>query len=242
MVRRHRGHSGLVLDIAMSADGKHLASGGEDRTIRIWDLDSGRHVQLPEQPEAVQAVAFSPDGKTLASAQGLSVKIWDASDGRPLGEVQGQVAMARDLAFSPDNRTFVSAGNNGVITLWDIKSGELLKRWLQSRDGSAINAVAFSPDGRRLVSGGDDQMATLWDVSDGSTLGVSRGHTGPVLCVAFSPDGETLVSGSNDSLIKIWNRRSTGHPRVLAEHSAVVNGVRYSPMAPGSPPAIGGVS
>ena len=123
IVRRHRGHSGLVLDIAMSADGKHLASGGEDRTIRIWDLDSGRHVQLPEQPEAVQAVAFSPDGKTLASAQGLSVKIWDASDGRPLGEVQGQVAMARDLAFSPDNRTFVSAGNNGVITLWDIKSG-----------------------------------------------------------------------------------------------------------------------
>ena len=114
---------GPVWDIAFSSDGKHLASGGNDGTARIWDLATGLHVLTATQKDAIQAVAFGIDGKIIASGQGQSIKVWNATDGELVREIPARLAMVRDLSFSPDGMTLASAGNDSSIALWDVETG-----------------------------------------------------------------------------------------------------------------------
>jgi WD40 repeat protein len=182
-----------------------------ERQARVLDSYAGAQRFRP----TVLAVAFSPDGRTLASGgTDKHIHFWDYPTGRHLRSLAAHDVQVSGLAYSPDGNLLASCGdwaaksNKGdpTIRLWEAGTGTLV-RTLTGHEG-AVPCVAFSPDGRTLASAGEgDRTVRLWDVFTGQPLGVLKGHTGPVYCVAFAPDGRALASGSADTTVLLWDVR-----------------------------------
>jgi len=228
------GHTARVTSVAFSPDGKTLASGSSDHTVRLWDVATGRQIGRPLAGHlgAVSSVAFSPDGKTLASGSfDNTVRLWDVATGRQIGRpLAGHLGAVSSVAFSPDGTTLASGCDNGTVRLWDVASRRQIGRLLVGHL-VAVWSVAFSPDGTTLASGSDDGTVRLWDVATGRQIGRPlAGHLGAVFSVAFSPDGTTLASGNYDHTVRLWDvatRRQIGTP--LAGHLDWVDSVAFSP-------------
>jgi tetratricopeptide (TPR) repeat protein len=175
------------------------------------------------------AVAFSPDGQTLASGSGdKSVRLWDAKTGQPRATLKGHTGEVRSVAFSPDGRALASAAGDRVVRLWDVATGRP-GTTLQGPTSDVV-AVAFSPDGRTLAGGCVDKTALvrLWDVGTGQATASLQGHTGQVWSVAFSPDGQTLASGSLDNTVRLWDVKTGQARAILRGHTEGVRCVAFS--------------
>jgi WD40 repeat protein len=191
----------------LSPDGKRIASTSlGDNLIRVFDARTGRQaLELKGHRGWVKAVAFSPDGKTLASAAARTVRLWDAITGQKLLAIEGHVGDVSSVCFSPDGRHLASGGGQSdrTVRVWDARTGrELLV--LRGHSGW-VWSVAFSPDGRRIASGSDDTTVRVWDARTGKQLFVLKKHTGPVYSVCFSPDGRRLASASKDGTVSVWD-------------------------------------
>jgi len=214
--------------VVFSPDGSLLASGETDRwlgipsegsldpTLRLWDVRSRkvlRALPKPTRSSPLMALAFSPDGKTLASATGrrvalgqgpCSLTLWDVSNGKKLRQCGGE-ALYSSIAFSPDGRTLASAEPDGHIHLWDPTTGVEVRRFestLGVNPETQSTCIAFSPDSKSLASGHEDQMVRLWEAATGVELGAFTGHKFPINTVAFAPDGRTIASGAED--VRLW--------------------------------------
>jgi WD40 repeat protein len=219
------GHSMSVLSLAFSPDGKTLASGSVDKTIKIWDVANGRAVRtLAGHANGIESVVFSPEGHTLASVDDKGeIKLWDVTNGRELQTLRGY----SPLMFSIDGHTLTSAADKGTVQVWDVANGQKLRTVAGPTD--KVGPAAFSPDGHTLALLGDDKAIRLWNMASGQRLRTLTGHIDTVRFVAFSPDGRTLASASSDKTIKLWDVTNGRELRTLTGHTNTVRFVVFSP-------------
>jgi len=180
-----------------------------------------------ESLNTILAMAFSPDGKLLATgdASGM-ICLWQVADSKPLLSWKGHIGWVYALSFSPDCQ-IASGSSDCTIKLWDVSNGKCCQT-LQGHN-HWIRSVAFSPDGYRLASSSGDQTVKLWDAHTGQCCQTLQGHTGWVYSVAFSPNGQTLVSGSGDKTLRLWNVSTGQCLQILHGHTSWVHSVAFSP-------------
>ena len=213
---------------AFSPDGKRALTGARDRTVQLWDVETGRCLRvLQGHTDEVWSVAWSTDQRlTLSGAMDRTVRLWDVETGRCLRVLEGHTHTPMSLAWNADQRRALSGANDNTLRLWDMETGRCLRVF----EGHArhVFAVAWSGDQRRALSGSYDNTVRLWDVEMGRCLRVFEGHMAQVRGVAWSRDQRRALSGSYDNTVRLWDVEMGRCLRVLEGHTGLVMSVAWS--------------
>ncbi len=242
-----RGHSAMINDVMFTPDGRKLISVSDDKTIRLWDVESGEVLhtlrgQVGDGKEGMLfAGALSPDGHTLAVGGYLSynkdyeygrIRLINIDTREQTGLLQGHTSAILALAFSPDGRWLASGSFDHTVRIWDVtKAMDAGKKAsatavLESHTDD-VYGVAFSPDGGKVVSVSDDSLGILWNWHDKRIIKKLDRHTDDVNAVAWSPDGRYIVSGGFDDKILLWDG-SGNFKKEIAEQSGDVGTISFS--------------
>jgi WD40 repeat protein/serine/threonine protein kinase len=238
-VRRFHGHTDNVSSVTFSPNGRYALSGSSDKTLRLWEVASGREVRCFEgHTDNVTSVAFSPDGcYALSGSKDKTLRLWDVMMEREVRRFNGYEV--NSVAFSPDGLYALSGDGYVVIDtagdictdttarLWRVATGREVRRF--KGHTSIVCSVAFLPDGRYVLSGSDDDTLRLWEVATGREVRRFKGHTRRVDSVAFSPDGRYALSGSWDKTVRLWEVETGREVRRFEGHTQSVNSVAFSP-------------
>lgn len=187
-----------------------------------------RNPPTVERNELALSLAFSPDGKVLASGTSEgNIQLWDVASGKIAATLKGHSNSVNCVAFSSDGKVLASASGDSTIRLWDIQTA----RNTTTLNGhtSYVQALAFSLDGKRLVSGGADNTVRIWSLTTGKNPLVLRGHADWVMTVAFDPSGKGVASGSVDKTVRLWDAQTGKNRATFTEHSKGVRSVAYLP-------------
>ena len=223
------GHTDIVRSVAFSNDGKRIASGSDDNTVKVWDAITGRmSLVFHGHTDQVRSVAFSPDGKWIVSCgKDRTLKVWDSKTGEEIHTLRGHTTLVWGVSVSPDGQKVVSSGEDSVVIIWDAETGQ--KDRTLNGHFDQVWTVDFSPDGKRIVSGGFDETVKLWDAKTGGEMLTLSGHSSWVSCVDFRVDGKRVVSSSWDGTVKVWDVETGQETLTLKGHSGSVFGVSFSP-------------
>jgi WD40 repeat protein len=219
-----------VRSVAISPDGRLVASGFLYEGIKVWEVDSGVPLRsLRGHTASVNSIAFSPDSQWLVSgSRDRTIKLWDVYAGREIRTLDAEdCGEVRAVTFSPDGLWLASGSTDSIVRLWRVITG----REVQPMEGHAgpVTSTVFSPDGRYIASGSLDRTLKLWEADTGREVKTFEGHTAGVASLAYSPDGRLLVSGGEDKMVRIWDVDTAREVRTLAGHINDVTSVAFSP-------------
>ena len=221
-------HSMSIEAIAYSPDGAYLASGSNDNTIKIWEVETGRLLRtLIGHTDDVYSVSYSPDGKYITSgSRDETIKIWEVVTGECIRTLTGHTSLVKSVTYSPNGKYLATGSWDKTIKLWEVETGECIKT-LTGHTGY-IESVAYSSDGKYVTSGSYDKTVKLWETATGNCIKTLSGHTDIVRSVSFAPNGKYFASNSNDETIKIWEV-ATGNCVKTLIGSESISSVSYSP-------------
>jgi WD40 repeat protein/serine/threonine protein kinase len=228
-----RGHLGPVLSVAVSPDGRQIATGSDDNTAKIWDAASGRELfTLKGHRDWIKRIAFSPDGRRIVTAShDQTARVWDVATGRELFTLKGHSDVVGAALFTPDGRRIVTGSWDKTAKVWDADTGrELLT--LKEQTGKIWAAVAISPNGQRIATASEDSAdkpAIVWDAVTGRELLTLKGHTDRIVFLAFSPDNERIATASKNKTAILWDAASGRELLTLKGHTSFVLCVAFSP-------------
>jgi WD40 repeat protein/tetratricopeptide (TPR) repeat protein len=230
--------------VAFSADGKALASGCQDGTVRLWggqaatgsfilasvvqdETSQGPQTQtLRGHTGTVTALALRRDGRQLASASGDStLRLWNMPGGQLAHLLRGHSKAVRCAAFHSEGKLLASGGDDQTVRIWDTATGMELRTLTGSTE--SVSGVAFSPSGR-LLAAVSDRLVRIWEVESGNLLRQLEGHTADVSCVAFHPGGKRLASAGEDHHVFLWDVESGKLLHKLAGHSGTIYDISFS--------------
>ena len=224
------GHEGLfasVTAVAIAPDEQHIASGSEDKTVRLWNLATGKEVVvLHGHTQFVQSVAFHPHQSDLLVSAGRDrlIKLWDWVAQREICSIAAHGQQVNTVTFSPDGQWLASGSADKTVKLWST-NGELISTFAAHQ--LAVNAVAFAPLALLIASASADATVRIWNLETAKLVRTLKGHTQAVRAIAFSPDGQLLASGGEDKTIRLWDVASGRCIRVISGHSWSVSALMF---------------
>jgi predicted Zn finger-like uncharacterized protein len=227
-VQTFEGHTKDVRSVFLSADGRRAISGSWDKTLRLWNVDTGECLQtFSGHTDSVRSVCLTPDGlRALSWSWDKTLRLWDTDTGECLQTLLGHFNYVNSVFLSADGGRALSGGWDKTLRLWDTDSGRCLKAFDAHAD--FINSVCLSADGRWALSGSEDKTARLWDIATGECLRTFEGHTDWVTSVCLSADGRRAVSAGKDWKIRLWSLATGRCERVFEGHTGMVTAVCLS--------------
>ncbi|MDR1174301.1 MAG: WD40 repeat domain-containing protein [Treponema sp.] len=229
-----QGHSDDINTVAYSPDGRRIATGSKDNTVKIWDVESGREIRtLSGHTNSVRAAGYSPDGRRIVSGSlDTSAKIWNAETGQEIRTLSGHSGGIRSVAYSPDGRRIVSGSIDKTVKIWNAETGQEIRAL--TGHNSSVYAVNYSPDGRRIISGSRDNTIKIWDAETGREIRSIAAFEGRIftLDIAWKPDGSRIAATGGNLLIREWNAETGQETKRITGQGSDDDGfsaVRYSP-------------
>ncbi len=231
---RLEGHKISVNSLSFSPDGRTLASGSSDKTIKLWNVDTGKLIHLPNpltHSSYVNCVSFNSDGTILAAGDADNmIKLWNVVTGQEIcfPNPLTHSSYVNSVSFGPESNILATGSADKTIKLWNVDTGELLHTFKGHK--GEVNSVSFSPDENRkiLASVSADGKTKLWNVDTGKLLHTFKGHKGEVNSVSFSHNGEMLVTCSADGKTKLWNLDNHREICTFEGHHGRIESISFS--------------
>ncbi|HLZ63780.1 MAG TPA: protein kinase [Ktedonosporobacter sp.] len=223
--------------VTWSPDSLQVAIGVTDpHTVQVWTVTNGGNIftysGYPPNGGGPIEVAWSPNGKYIASGNGAQVRVWSATNGGDIYVLEmrkdtGGVLLDTPVAWSSDSRYIASSGNT-IVQVWDTMDGSNVFTY-QGHILAAVNTVAWSPSGGRIASGASDKTVQVWDALNGDNVFTYRGHSKDIKAVAWSPDGKRIASASADGTVQVWDASNGENVLTFRGHPDGVNAIAWSP-------------
>ena len=224
-----RGHQRWVQSLAISTDSQWLVSGGDDQTLRLWNLKTGgKSLTLRRYDGAVTAVAFHPDGKRIAvGTYDGELQVCEAASGK-LSRTLERQGVAEGKSVDDGGRSIIKKESaDDTLVTWDARDGTELLTFQQGNEYD-VTTAAFSPDGKRILTGDGENELKIWDTDNGDEVRTLRGHSETVTSAAYSPSGKQIVSASWDDTLRLWDADTGDDLKTLRGHTADITSVLFT--------------